>query len=265
MPTAGTHSVCITTSVQLEYKKSRGNRYVFPTVYPDVWAAAFTGLLSSHRILLVCVYSVNLGLKGCLHVGSSFSSLHGLSQTETVFSCYFWLDNSHQYCTDYVYMWVWGKVQVGWGIDVCECAVERIKVSWSTASSKLRCAVCTFCECVCVCVSWQQLGLGAEFVSHKRFTVAWSPKIPVQWSVSFQVLNSSDWSGGFISSPWAAAATRVIRQPKSTLGVAKQPSGGGRQAVEASWPLVCGLLANQLALLSFFFFFFFPLHGPRRS
>lgn len=104
--------------------------------------------------------------------------------------------------------------------------------------------------------SWQQHELGPEFVSHKRFKVVWSPKIPVEWSVSFQVLNSSYWSGGFISSPWAIAATRVIRQPKSTLGVARQPSGGGRQAGKESWLLVCGLLANQLALLSFFFFSF---------
>lgn len=125
---------------------------------------------------------------------------------------------------------------------------------WSIVSSKLRCAVCTYFKCVCVsCVSWQQLRLGAEFVSHKRFRVARSPKIPVQWSVSFQFLNGSNWSQSFISSPRAIAATRVIRQPKSTLEVARQPSRGGLQAGEASWPLVCRRLANQLALLSFFF------------
>lgn len=102
-------------------------------------------------------------------------------------------------------------------------------------------------------MSWQHLRLGAEFVSHKRFRVAWSPKIPVQWSVSFQVLNGSNWSQGFISSPRATTATRVIRQPKSTLEVARQPSIGGLQAGKASWLLVCRLLANQLVLLSFFF------------
>lgn len=69
------------------------------------------------------------------------------------------------------------------------------------------------------------------------------PEVPVRWSVSFQVLKSSGQLGGFISSPWATAATRVIRQPKSTLGVARQQTG------KASWPLVYGLLANQLALL----------------
>lgn len=179
------------------------------------------------------------------------------SQTGTVSFYYFLLDNGHQYCTEFVYIWVWGKVQVGWGIDVGESAVERIKVSWSIVSSKLKCTVCTYCKSVWeYSMSWQQLRLGADFFSHKRFSAAWSPKIPVRWSVSFQVLNSSDWSGGFISSPWATAATRVIRQPKSTLGVARQPSGGGRQAGKASWPLVCGLLANQLALFSFFLFFF---------
>lgn len=88
--------------------------------------------------------------------------------------------------------------------------------------------------------------------------LGWS-EVPVQWSVSFQVLNSSGRLGGFISSPWATAATRVIRQPKSTLGVARQLSGGGRQAGKASWPLVYGLLANQLALVFSSFF------GARRS
>lgn len=69
------------------------------------------------------------------------------------------------------------------------------------------------------------------------------PEVPVQWSVSFQVLKSSGQLGSFISSPWATAATRVIRQPKSTLGVARQQTG------KARWLLVYRLLADQLALL----------------
>lgn len=94
---------------------------------------------------------------------------------------------------------------------------------------------------------WRRMG---QTVSHVRGFR--EPEVPVQWSVSFQVLNSSGQLGGFISSPWATAATRVIRQPKSTLGVARQQTG------KTSWLLVYGLFANQLAL---FFLLLYLVQG----